>query len=62
MFIDSHATEKIDFFKARMTEHEFEWLNIIAEMTSKRSPMDYGLIDLYLRQKIQEVDNEGTIQ
>lgn len=57
MFIDSHAAEKIAFFKARMTEQEFEWLNIIAEMTSRRSPMDYGLIELYLRQKIQEVDN-----
>lgn len=56
MFIDSHPLEKIAFFKARMTEQEFQKLNITAEMTSKSSPIDYGLTEVYLRHLLQEVD------
>ena len=59
MFIDSHAAEKIAFFKARMTEHEFQKLNITAEMTSKSSSIDYGLAEVYLRHLLLEVDLES---
>ena len=55
-FLDSNSAEEIAFYQDRMTEHEFEWLSIMAEMTSQRSPMDYGLIELYLRQRIRELE------
>ena len=54
MFLDSHPIEKIEFFKALLGEDRFQLLNITAHMAAKP---DYKLIELYLKQLLEGVDN-----
>ena len=56
MYLDSHPEEQIEFFRNLLGEEEYEGLYIRANMTTKQSLMDYNLIEIYLKQKIKELE------
>ena len=56
-FLDSHPTEMLAFFRARMTLVEWDALAIIAGMSSRnKRPLDYSLTKLYLKGRLNEVE------
>lgn len=55
MYLDSHIDAKQEFARKLLGDEEYERLYILAEMTTKQSPIDYNLIGIYLKQKIQEL-------
>ena len=58
IFIDSHPQEKIDFFRDLLGDNRFISLAVTAQMTSRNSATDYKLIEIYFKQKIQEIDEQ----
>ena len=52
MYLDSHPQEKIDFFKELLGE-EYDKLYILANMTTKQSPIDYNLLEIYFKQLLK---------
>ena len=54
-YLDSHPQEKIDFFR-ELLDGDFEKLNMEAEMLSRYSTTDYQLLEIYLKQKIKELE------
>ena len=56
MHIDSHAEDKIDFFRNLLGEQDYESLLVSATMTTKQSPIDYVLLEIYLKQLLKEVE------
>ena len=55
LYIDSHPQEKIDFFRKGLGEEDYRNLYINANMTTKQSPIDYALLEIYLKQLLKEV-------
>jgi len=53
--IDSQFTVKEELARKILGDEEYERLYVLAEMTTKQSPVDYTLIGIYLKQKIQEL-------
>ena len=58
-YLDSHIDAKAEFAKKLLGEEEYERLYVLAEMTTKQSPIDYTLIEIYLKQLLKEV-NDGS--
>ena len=57
MNIDSHEDAKFELFRRLIGDsHEFEMLYSLANMTSKQSPVDYKLIEIYLKTLIKQLD------
>ena len=52
-YLDSHAQEKIDFFKQRLGERDFDLLTARANSSEKA---DKELIGLYLKNLIKEME------
>lgn len=50
LYLDSHIDAKKEFARQLLGDQEYEALYIRAEMTSRQSPIDYGLVEIYLRQ------------
>jgi len=59
MYLDSHIDAKKEFARRLLGEEEYERLFILAEMTTRQSPIDHKLIEIYLKQKIKELEQEG---
>jgi len=57
--IDDNAYEKVEFFR-ELLNGEFDKLNIEAEILSSYSTNDYKLIEIYLKQKIEELLKQET--
>jgi len=57
-YIDSQITAKEELFRRLLGDKEYERLYILAEMTTKQSPVDYKLNKIYLSVKIQELESE----
>ena len=55
-YLDSHAVEKVAFFRARMTSAEWDALALVAGMSSRSKPLDCKLIKLFLRGELAEVE------
>jgi hypothetical protein len=55
--IDAYPSSKETLFLNILGSEAFERLKIQAEITTKSSPIDKGLIELYLKQKIKELDS-----
>jgi hypothetical protein len=58
-YLDSNPLEKISFFQNLLGKEKFMHLNIRA--TSTHPKPDKAAIELYLKQKIQELDNLNLI-
>lgn len=58
-YIDSQITAKEELFRRLLGDTQYEILYVLAEMTTRQSPIDYKLTELYLRQKIKELEKEG---
>lgn len=56
LYLDSHPQEKIDFFRNLLGELEYDKLYIIANMTTKQSPIDYNLLEIYFKQLLKELE------
>ena len=56
MYLDSHIDAKQEFARKLLGE-EYEKLYILAEMTTKQSAIDYSLLEIYLKQLLEEVNN-----
>jgi len=54
MFLDSHAIEKVAFFRALLGEYEFDKLNIAAEFVTHGT--DYATVELYYKEKLKELE------
>jgi len=54
--LDSHIDAKREFARKLLGDEEYERLYVLAEMTTKQSPIDYTLIEIYLKQKIKELE------
>lgn len=54
-YIDAQIIAKEELFRRLLGEEEYERLYVLAEMTTKSSPIDYNLIELYLKQLLKEV-------
>ena len=54
-YIDSNKEAKIAFEIECLGEEEYERLYVLAEMTTKQSPVDCNLVELYLKQLLKEV-------
>lgn len=55
IYLDSHIDAKQEFARKLLGDEEYERLYVLAEMTTKQSPIDYQMIELYLKQKIKEL-------
>ena len=53
-YIDSNKEAKIALEIQLLGEEEYERLYVLAEMTTKSSPIDYKLIELSLRELLKE--------
>ena len=57
-YIDSQITAKEELFRRLLGEEEYERLYVLAEMTTKQSPVDYTLTELYLKQLLSTSPKE----
>lgn len=55
-YIDSQITAKEELFRKLLGDVQYEMLYVAAEMTTRQSPIDYKLNELYLKQKIKELE------
>ena len=61
MYIDSHEDAKFELFRKLIGDsHEFEMLYAIANMTSKQSPVDYKMTEIYLKNSTKRLDGVLT--
>jgi hypothetical protein len=57
MYIDNHESAKFELFRRLIGDsHEFEMLYAIAHLTSKQSPVDYKMTEIYLKTLIKQLD------
>lgn len=56
MLIDAQISEKEALFRKLLGDEEYERLYILANMSSKQSPIDYKLTELYLKEEIRRLD------
>lgn len=56
LYIDSQITAKEELFRRLLGDEEYEILYVLAEMTTRQSPIDYAMTELYLKQKIKELE------
>ena len=57
LYIDSHEDAKFELFRRLIgNSHEFEMLYAISNMTSKQSPVDYKMTEIYLKTLIKQLD------
>jgi len=57
MYIDSHEDAKFELFRRLIgNSHEFEMLYTLSNMTSKQSPVDYKMTEIYLKTLIKQLD------
>ena len=54
LYLDSHIDAKKEFAIKCLGEEEYERLYVLAEMTTKTSPIDYNLIELELKELLKE--------
>ena len=58
-YLDANKEEKDNFFKELLGEQDFNNLNMRAEyLITHKDPMDYNLIEIYLKQKIKELEEK----
>ena len=55
-YLDSNKEAKIAFEIECLGEEEYERLYVLAEMTTKTSPVDYNLTELYLKELLKQGD------
>jgi len=53
-YLDSNKEAKIAFEIECLGEEEYERLYVLAEMTTKTSPVDYNLTELYLKELLKQ--------
>jgi len=53
-YLDSHIDAKAEFAKELLGEEEYDRLYVLAEMTTKSSPIDYKLIELSLKELLKQ--------
>ncbi|MCJ7669544.1 MAG: hypothetical protein MUO61_03385 [Dehalococcoidia bacterium] len=58
LLIDAQITEKEALFRRLLGDEEYERLYILAEMTTKQSPIDYKVVEIYLKAKIKELEDD----
>jgi hypothetical protein len=56
MLIDSQLSEKEVLFRKLLGDEEYERLYILSEMTSKQSPVDHKLVEIYLKEEIRRLN------
>lgn len=56
LYIDAQITAKEELFRRLLSDDEYDRLYIIAEMNTKQSPIDYKLIEIYLKEQIRELE------
>lgn len=56
LYLDSHIDAKKEFAVKCLGEEEYERLYVLAEMTTKQSPIDYKLVEIYLKQLLKELN------
>lgn len=54
VYLDSHPLDKVEFFKARLGEHEFDLLNSRARIPAKY--LDKSALILYYQAKLRELN------
>ena len=57
-YLDSHPREKIDFFEKLLGDGDFLRLQVLSEMVVKNRATDYKIIEIYLKQKIKELEEK----
>lgn len=55
MFIDKDKEAKIELEKQILGDAEYERLYVLANMTTKQSPVDMKLVEIVLRELVKEV-------
>ncbi len=55
MYLDSHIDAKVEFAR-KLLGDDYDRLYVLANMTSKQSPIDYKLTEIYLRARIKELE------
>lgn len=55
MYLDSHIDAKAEFAR-KVLGDEYDRLYILANLTSKQSPIDYKMVELYLKEEIKELE------
>lgn len=57
LYIDSHEDAKFELFQRLIgNSHEFEMLYALSNMTSKQSPVDPKMAEIYLKTLIKQLD------
>jgi hypothetical protein len=59
LYLDSHIDAKKEFARKLLGDEEYERLYVLAEMTTRQSPIDYKLVEIYLKEKIKEMEGNG---
>jgi len=54
MYLDSHPEDKIEF-ERQILGDDYDKLYVLAHMTTKQSPIDYILVEIYLKQLLEQL-------
>ena len=60
LYIDSHEGAKFALFREWVSPKDLEHLYVLAHMTSKASPVDYKMTEIYLKNSIKRLDGVLT--
>ena len=55
-YLDSHAYEKVEFFRNLLGQEKFDRINLRAEATMRSATTDYKAQEIYLRMKLKELE------
>lgn len=59
MYIDSHGDAKEALFRKLLGDEEYERLYVLAGMTSRQSPIDFKMVEIYLKEELKVVKRNG---
>ena len=54
--LDRNPKEKVEFFRILLGQEEFDRINLRAEVRMRSAATDYKAIEIYLNQKMEELE------
>jgi len=55
LYLDSHLDAKSEFARHLLGREEYQRLYTLANMTTKQSPVDFPMVEIYLKALLEEV-------
>lgn len=58
IYIDTHHVAKEQFIRQLLGDHDCDRLYVLSQMSSKQSPVDYKMTEIYLKTLIKQLDGK----